>query len=145
MAANSLSFTYRRLAHRMPVRVPTGTSGSMAELGYNTFDARHTFNFSAVYDLPFGKGKRYDFGSIGNAILGNWDIGAIINARSGLPIDITITRPEVVAICATAAGCTVNNSATTTTLVPQGFTVQLPSISATQPLPIGFTAVVNAT
>jgi len=115
-----------------------------ADLGYNSFDVRHTFNFSAVYDLPFGKGKRYDFGSVGNAILGDWEIGAIFNARSGLPIDVTITRPEVAAICATAGGCTINNSATSTIVVPQGFTVQLPSVSATQPMPVGFTAVVNA-
>jgi hypothetical protein len=37
----------------------------------------------------------------------------------------------------------VNTSATTTTTVPTGFTVQLPSISASQPLPSGFTATVN--
>jgi hypothetical protein len=71
-------------------------------------------------------------------------VGTIFNARSGVPIDVTITRPEVVAICATTGGCTINNSATTTTLVPQGFTVQLPSVSATQPMPAGFTAAVNA-
>jgi hypothetical protein len=124
---------------------PSGdTNNYAADLGYNSFDVRHTFNFSAVYDLPFGKGKKYDFGGVGNTILGNWDVGAIFNARSGLPIDVTITRPEVVAVCATAGGCTINNSATTTIVVPQGFTTQLPSISATQPLPIGFTAVVNA-
>jgi hypothetical protein len=124
---------------------PSGdTNNYAADLGYNSFDVRHTFNFSAVYDLPFGKGKRYDFGSVGNTILGNIEIGTIFNARSGLPVDITITRPEVAAVCATAGGCTINNSATTTTLVPQGFTVQVPSVSSTQPMPVGFTAVVNA-
>lgn len=124
---------------------PSGdTNNYLADLGYNSFDVRHTFNFSAVYDLPFGKGKKYDFGSVGNAILGNWEVGAILNVRSGLPVDVTITRPEVVAVCAIAAGCTINNSATTTTVVPQGFSVQLPSISGTQPLPAGFTAVANA-
>ncbi len=114
-----------------------------ADLGYNTFDVRHTFNFSAVYDLPFGKSKRFDFGNVGNAIFGNWEVGAIFNARSGLPIDVTITRPDMVAVCGAAGGCTINNSATTTTVVPQGFTVQLPTISSTQPLPVGFIAVVN--
>jgi hypothetical protein len=112
--------------------------------GYNSFDVRHTMNFSAVYDLPIGRGKRFDWGSAGNAVFGGWEIGTILNARSGLPIDITITRPEVAAVCATAAGCTINTSATATTVVPQGFTVQLPTISAAQPLPAGFTAVANA-
>ena len=62
--------------------------------------------------------------------------------RSGVPIDVTITRPDVVAVC-TAGPCTVNTSATATTTVPTGFTVQLPSVSGSQPLPTGFTAVVN--
>jgi hypothetical protein len=115
-----------------------------ADLGYNSFDVRHTFNFSAVYDLPFGKGKKYDFGGVGNAILGNWEIGTIVNARSGLPVDVTITRPEVSVVCAAAAGCVINNSPTTTITVPQGFTAQLPSVSAANPLPVGFTAVVNS-
>ena len=124
---------------------PSGDQNNYdADLGYNSFDVRHTMNFSAVYDLPIGRGKRFDWGGVGNAIFAGWEIGTIFNARSGLPIDVTITRPEVAAVCATAGGCTVNTSATATTVVPQGFTVQLPSISGTQPLPAGFTAVVNA-
>ena len=115
-----------------------------ADRGYNSFDVRHTMNLSAVYDLPIGKGKRLDWGGIGNAVFGGWEIGTIFNARSGLPIDVTITRSEVAAVCASAGGCTVNTSATATTVAPQGFTVQLPSISGAQPLPAGFTAVVNA-
>ena len=115
-----------------------------ADRNYNNFDVRHTLNISAVYDLPFGKGKKFDFGKFGNTILGNWEIGTIFNARSGLPIDVTITRPEVVVVCQQTAGCTINNSATTTTFVPQGFTAGLPTVSTTQPLPVGFVAVVNA-
>ena len=63
--------------------------------------------------------------------------------RSGVPIDITVVRPDVVAQCVLAAGCTVNNTATTTTTVPLGFVVALPSISAARPMPAGFAAVVN--
>ena len=115
-----------------------------ADRGYNNFDVRHTFNLSAVYDLPIGKGKHFDMGRIGNGILGGWEIGTIMNMRSGVPIDVTITRPDVVAVCNLAAGCLVNNSATSTTLVPNGFTGQLPSVSGAQPLPTGFIATVNA-
>ncbi|MGH9872525.1 MAG: carboxypeptidase regulatory-like domain-containing protein [Pyrinomonadaceae bacterium] len=114
-----------------------------ADRGYNNFDVRHTFNLSAVYDLPIGKGRNFDMGGIGNAIFGNWEVGTIMNMRSGVPIDVTITRPDTVAVCTAAAGCLINNSATTTTLVPNGFTVQLPSVSGAQPLPIGFIATVN--
>ena len=113
-----------------------------ADRGYNNFDVRHTFNLSALYQLPFGKGKTHDFGGIGNALLGNWEIGGIINGRSGLPIEVGITRPDVVIQC-TVGPCalTIGGSATT---VPTGFVAQLPgTINGSSPLPVGFTAVVN--
>jgi carboxypeptidase family protein len=113
--------------------------------GYNNFDVRHTFNLSALYDLPFGKGKKYEFGDIGNAILGNWEIGTIVNGRSGLPLEIGIVRPDVVIQCRNAAGCAVPSSAGgTTTTFANGFVAQLPgAINAANPLPPGFIAVVN--
>src|ERR1051325_9984200 len=108
-----------------------------ADNGYNNFDVRHTFNFSALYKLPFGKGTAHDFGGAGNALLGDWEIGGIINARSGLPIEVGITRPDVVMQCA-ATTCPVTIGGVATT-VPQGFTAQLTSGT----LPVGFIGVVN--
>jgi hypothetical protein len=29
---------------------------------------RHTFNLSAVYDVPVGKGRTLDWGGVGNAL-----------------------------------------------------------------------------
>jgi hypothetical protein len=113
-----------------------------ADFGYNNFDVRHTFNFSALYKLPFGKNTGNDLGSVGNALLGDWEIGGIVNARSGLPIEVGITRPDVVIQCA-ADTCpvTVNGVATT---VARGFVAQLPgTINAANPLPLGFIGVVN--
>jgi hypothetical protein len=113
--------------------------------GYNNFDVRHTFNLSALYDLPFGKGKKHDFGGVGNALLGNWEIGTIVNGRSGLPLEIGIVRPDVVMQCQKAAGCIVPTGAGgATTTFANGFTAQLPgTINAANPLPPGFIAVVN--
>ena len=115
------------------------------DLGYNNFDVRHTFNLSALYDLPFGKGKKYDFGGFGNALLGNWEIGTIVNARSGLPLEIGIVRPDVVIQCQNAAGCVVPTGAGgVNTTFANGFVAQLPgTINAANPLPPGFVAVVN--
>ncbi|HEU5239258.1 MAG TPA: carboxypeptidase regulatory-like domain-containing protein, partial [Pyrinomonadaceae bacterium] len=98
--------------------------------GYNNFDVRHTFNLSALYDLPFGKGKKHDFGGVGNAILGDWEVGTIINARSGIPLEIGIVRPDVVMQCVSTTGCGG---------LPNGFVAQLPSGA----LPVGFVGVVN--
>ena len=108
-----------------------------ADRGYNTFDVRHTFNFSALYKLPFGKGFSHEFGSAGNALLGNWEIGGIVNARSGLPIEVGITRPDVVMQCA-AATCPISINGVAAT-VPQGFVAQLTSGT----LPVGLIGVVN--
>ena len=55
------------------------------DLGYNNFDVRHTFNASLLYD----------FGGQG-ALKGGWSVGGIFNARSGLPINVLITRPDFV-------------------------------------------------
>ena len=59
---------------------------------YNNFDVRHTFNVSAVYTLPLGKG----LSGVGKALFGGWDLGAIVNIRSGLPIPVQITRPDII-------------------------------------------------
>jgi hypothetical protein len=108
-----------------------------ADRGYNNFDVRHTFNISALYKLPFGKGTSHEFGSVGNTLLGDWEIGGIVNARSGLPIEVGIVRPDVVMQCAQATcPVTVNGVATT---VPQGFVANL----ASGALPIGFVGVIN--
>jgi hypothetical protein len=55
--------------------------------GNNAFDVRHSANVSAMYELPFARNNRY---------LGGWQLGGIMNGRTGLPMDIRITRPDVV-------------------------------------------------
>ncbi len=114
-----------------------------ADRGRNNFDVRHSFNLSALYALPIGSGKRFDFGKTANFLLGNWQVGGIVNVRSGIPLEILVVRPDVVAQCGFAAGCAVQNG--TNALVPQGFTVNLPTFNATSfpNLPPGFVAVVN--
>jgi hypothetical protein len=115
-----------------------------ADFGRNNFDVRHTFNFSALYEMPFGKGKHFDLGGIGNALLGDWDIGGIVNARSGMPVEILVTRPDIVVVCNQAGGCPRNGADPSAGMFAQGFVANLPSFGGTFPaLPIGFVAVVN--
>jgi hypothetical protein len=104
------------------------------EFGNNTFDIRHSANFSALYELPFGKGQRYDLGGVADAILGGWQIGAVYNGRSGTPLDIRITRPDTVFVCNNSAGCALGSST-----VANGFVLSsLPSGTVS-----GFIAVIN--
>lgn len=54
--------------------------------GTSGFDIQHRFVYSANYALPFGKGRRFSLGSgVANALLGGWDMNAIVAAQTGLP------------------------------------------------------------
>ena len=111
-----------------------------ADQGRNNFDVHHNFNLSALYMLPIGKGKKLDLGSVGNALLGDWELGGIINARSGVPVEVLVVRPDVVVQCRLAAGCPNGAGG----LFANGFTANLPSFGSSFPaLPVGFVAVVN--
>ena len=69
-----------------------------SEYGDNISDVRHSFNFSLLYELPYGAGKKYgaNANAIAKGLLGGWQIGTLFNARTGLPIDIEIARAAVV-------------------------------------------------
>ncbi len=102
---------------------------------------RHSFNLSALYELPIGNGKLFDFGKTGNFIFGGLQFGGIVNARSGVPVEILVVRPDVVIQCQLAAGCPSGAGGT----FANGFVANLPSFNATTfpNLPTGFVAVVN--
>jgi hypothetical protein len=87
------------------------TAGFDYDEGYNNFDVRHSFNVSGVYTLPWGK----SLSGVSRMLLGGWDIGTILNARSGLPIPVQITRPDVVYV--DAAGNVFGNPAAGRTAV----------------------------
>ncbi|SEB56448.1 TonB-dependent receptor [Terriglobus roseus] len=77
-------------------QAPLQIYGQAPEYGRGINDVRHSLNMTALFDMPFGKGKRYDLGGLGNTVAGGWQIGSIVNFRSGVPIDVLITRPDVV-------------------------------------------------
>jgi hypothetical protein len=65
-----------------------------AEWGPAFHDVRHNFIFSATYELPWGKGRKWgsDWSGVTNAFLGGWKLGGIFQARSGLPITVFDSR-----------------------------------------------------
>jgi hypothetical protein len=67
------------------------------DYGNNAFDVRQTANVTALYELPLGKGRQ--FMSSGNALaqglLGGWQIGGVVNVRTGLPMDVTLVRNDI--------------------------------------------------
>jgi len=69
-----------------------------ADYGNNAFDVRHSANLTALYELPFDQGQSYlaHSGKLIRTLTGGWSVGGVLNARTGLPIDLKITRPDVV-------------------------------------------------
>jgi hypothetical protein len=74
-----------------------GQSGSIETIydygrdwGPSDFNRSQLFVFSTIYQLPWGKGKRYlsSANGVARAILGNWNLGGIVTLDSGRPYDI---------------------------------------------------------
>ncbi len=81
------------------------------------FDIRHYLSSNLIYQLPFGRGRRFLSGNgFASAVLGGWEWANILTARSGLPVNVTISR--------------------TASAVPDGNTSspQRPNVVAGQPL-----------
>ena len=58
-----------------------------------SIDVRHVTTMNAVYELPFGKGKKLlnSSGAVSHFTSG-WELAGIASARTGLPVNITLSR-----------------------------------------------------
>jgi hypothetical protein len=52
-------------------------------------DRTHNFEFSAIYELPFGKGKKYATSGVASAIAGGWQTNWVLSRYSGTPFTIS--------------------------------------------------------
>jgi hypothetical protein len=66
---------------------PQNSNCFECEWGLSIFDVRHRFVASVLYELPFGPGKPLAETGVSGAILGGWQISAIVNKSSGFPRD----------------------------------------------------------
>jgi hypothetical protein len=59
----------------------------------SSIDVRHVMTMNAVYQLPFGKGKQFlNGGGALSQFVGGWELAGIASARTGLPVNITVSR-----------------------------------------------------
>ncbi|PWT88273.1 MAG: hypothetical protein C5B55_13415 [Blastocatellia bacterium] len=60
---------------------------------FSTFDLTHNVSATAVYDLPFGKGRQYLANSPGivDALVGGWSFSSLFRIQSGQPFVPIIT------------------------------------------------------
>ncbi len=60
------------------------------ERARSSHDVRQRFVTSALWDVPFGKGRKHNIDSaLANGIIGGWQVGSIITLQSGFPITVT--------------------------------------------------------
>ena len=93
------SFTW---AHNIDVineNLTTGTTSQQRytynaglERGNASLDRRLSYVTSIVYELPFGRGQKYMTSGPAAWILGNWQIGGILNLLGGTPDSHSINR-----------------------------------------------------
>jgi len=71
---------------------PQNSYDLRAERGRSNFDLRHRLSVSYVYDLPFGRGRRFEGnGSLG-PLLSGWQTAAIITLQTGRPFTVALVR-----------------------------------------------------
>ncbi|MBK5293660.1 MAG: TonB-dependent receptor, partial [Acidobacteriia bacterium] len=64
------------------------------EKSIGRFDQTHALKLSTIYELPFGKGRKFmNSGGVANAVLGGWRISGIMTYASGFPISLARNNP----------------------------------------------------
>ena len=65
------------------------------EKSIGEYDLTHALKLSTVYELPFGRGKRFlsSSGGLVNTLLGGWRVGGILMYSSGFPVRVTRNNP----------------------------------------------------
>ncbi len=59
------------------------------DYGTSAFDIRHIFNSNGTWELPFGKGRRFDPGNkVLDKVIGGWRTSAVFTGQSGLPLTV---------------------------------------------------------
>ncbi|MFN0124327.1 MAG: TonB-dependent receptor domain-containing protein [Blastocatellia bacterium] len=71
---------------------PQNSGNLRGERGNTEFDVRHTMTANYIWELPFGRGRRYVNDGAGAALLGGWQFSGIVSARTGRAINVTISR-----------------------------------------------------
>jgi hypothetical protein len=61
------------------------------ERDYSTGDLPHVFVTSAVWDLPFGRGRHAALDGVVGALVNDWTLSGVLTLQSGMPVAVTQT------------------------------------------------------
>jgi hypothetical protein len=93
------------MAHTYAKSIDTDSAGSFGspnlnpanfqlDKGPSDFDIRHRWVSSVVYELPFGKGKKFANGvnTVGNLFIGGWQVNSIASWQTGVHRSVSSTN-----------------------------------------------------
>ncbi|MDZ4801801.1 MAG: TonB-dependent receptor [Bryobacteraceae bacterium] len=71
-------------------RTPADNRNYDNERARSDFDQRHVVNMTGIFELPFGKGKKFatDASKLVNALIGGWSLNGIYTYQSGEPFSV---------------------------------------------------------
>jgi hypothetical protein len=81
------NYTWSKLLERVSFLNPTDTE---YEKRISASDAPHRIVVSGIWELPFGRARRWgaNWGGAANAVFGGWQVQGIWQAQSGRPLDL---------------------------------------------------------
>ena len=105
--------TVSRGAAQSASSTPYDINNRRLNYAWSDFDRRHALQGTAVYELPFGKGKwlANDVNSVVDNIIGGWQLAAAMNLASGRPFTVYsgfLTFSNAVQSTANCGGCSRN-------------------------------------
>jgi outer membrane receptor protein involved in Fe transport len=88
-----VEYQFSKELNEQPYGISSPTSPFNARLDWGNSDLirRHYATLNYVYELPFGKGRRFTMSGITDALLGGWQIAGISTMGTGLPYSVTFT------------------------------------------------------
>lgn len=77
---------------------------------WSDFDRRHVYNLQYVWELPFGKGRRFgsDMSRALDLVIGGWQLAGLVNYSSGRPFTVysgLFTLSNTITTPANCSGC----------------------------------------
>ncbi len=74
---------------------PQNSYNLAAERGLSSFHTAHRAVNSVLYELPFGRGRKFlDRGGPANLLFGGWEFGTLFNIQTGFPLTVTTGRDQ---------------------------------------------------
>jgi len=67
----------------------TACFNPLVDYGYGVLDVPHRVIIAPIWQLPFGKDRRWATSGLANALAGGWTMSAVMNLQSGFPIGFT--------------------------------------------------------